>query len=143
MRSAALSSSIGDSAPATTAGLLASVFPRLRYVRLVREDKVRQAISLWRAASSDVDSCSRRSSSICWVSLIVSAAGCCGDQVFTAFARSASALASRTIDDAWSRAIRPWNAATFVALSAGLVASACGAAQPCAARADGVGMTEA
>ena len=40
---------IGDSAPATTAGLLASVFPRLRYVRLVREDKVRQAISLWRA----------------------------------------------------------------------------------------------
>lgn len=39
----------GPDAPAGTAPLLASVFPRLRYVRLIREDKVRQAISLWRA----------------------------------------------------------------------------------------------
>jgi trehalose 2-sulfotransferase len=29
--------------------LLASVFPRLRYIRLIRRDKVRQAVSLWRA----------------------------------------------------------------------------------------------
>ena len=44
-----LRASLGDSAPEGTAPLLSSVFPRLRYVRLVRRDKVRQAVSLWRA----------------------------------------------------------------------------------------------
>ena len=38
-----------DDPPESTSALLASVFPRLRYVRLIREDKVRQAISLWKA----------------------------------------------------------------------------------------------
>ena len=44
-----LREALGDPAPDTTPGLLAAVFPRLRYVFLVREDKVRQAVSLWRA----------------------------------------------------------------------------------------------
>jgi cytochrome c biogenesis factor len=47
---------------------------------------------------------------------------------FGAFAITAAGLASRAIGDAWSRAIRPWNATAFIALSLGLVASACGAA---------------
>lgn len=44
---AGLREALGD--PGTTSELLAAVFPRLRYVFLVREDKVRQAVSLWRA----------------------------------------------------------------------------------------------
>ncbi len=46
---AGLREALGDRAPGTTPGLLGTVFPRLRYVFLVREDKVRQAVSLWRA----------------------------------------------------------------------------------------------
>ncbi|MGD9694484.1 MAG: Stf0 family sulfotransferase [Thermoleophilia bacterium] len=46
---AGLRSSLGDGVPQGIHPLLASVFPRLRYVRLVRRDKVRQAVSLWRA----------------------------------------------------------------------------------------------
>ena len=32
--------------------LLARVFPNLRYVRITREDKIRQAVSLWRAVQT-------------------------------------------------------------------------------------------
>src|SRR5262245_34453591 len=46
---AGLREAVGDGAPGTTPDLLAAVFPRLRYIFLVREDKVRQAVSLWRA----------------------------------------------------------------------------------------------
>jgi trehalose 2-sulfotransferase len=46
---AGLAGALGDRAPAATPDLLAAVFPRLRYIFLVREDKVRQAVSLWRA----------------------------------------------------------------------------------------------
>ena len=44
-----LREALGERAPETTPDLLAAVFPRLRYIFLVREDKVRQAVSLWRA----------------------------------------------------------------------------------------------
>jgi trehalose 2-sulfotransferase len=46
---AGLREALGDGAPGATPELLAAVFPRLRYIFLVREDKVRQAVSLWRA----------------------------------------------------------------------------------------------
>ena len=46
---AGLRAALGDAAPETTPEVLAAVFPRLRYVFLVRRDKVRQAVSLWRA----------------------------------------------------------------------------------------------
>jgi len=46
---AGLREALGDRAPETTPDLLAAVFPRLRYIHLVRQDKVRQAVSLWRA----------------------------------------------------------------------------------------------
>ena len=46
---AGLREALGDRAPDTTPGVLAAAFPRLRYVRLVRADKVKQAVSLWRA----------------------------------------------------------------------------------------------
>jgi LPS sulfotransferase NodH len=44
-----LRSSLGEGVPEEGHRLLASVFPRLRYIRLIRRDKVRQAVSLWRA----------------------------------------------------------------------------------------------
>jgi LPS sulfotransferase NodH len=46
---AGLREALGDAAPPTAPEVLAAVFPRLRYVFLVRQDKVRQAVSLWRA----------------------------------------------------------------------------------------------
>jgi LPS sulfotransferase NodH len=46
---AGLREALGERAGAATHDLLAAAFPRLRYVRLVRSDKVRQAVSLWRA----------------------------------------------------------------------------------------------
>jgi trehalose 2-sulfotransferase len=46
---AGLREALGGRAPETTPELLAAVFPRLRYIFLVRADKVRQAVSLWRA----------------------------------------------------------------------------------------------
>ncbi|MGD9573152.1 MAG: Stf0 family sulfotransferase [Thermoleophilia bacterium] len=46
---AGLRQALGPGAPDTTHGVLAAAFPRLRYVRLVRADKVRQAVSLWKA----------------------------------------------------------------------------------------------
>ena len=47
-----LRSSLGEGVPEEDHRLLASVFPRLRYIRLIRRDKVRQAVSLWRAIQS-------------------------------------------------------------------------------------------
>ncbi len=44
-----LRDALGDRCPEATHEVLAAAFPRLRYVRLVRSDKVRQAVSLWRA----------------------------------------------------------------------------------------------
>lgn len=44
-----LRESLGDGAPGATHEVLAAALPRLRYVRLVRQDKVRQSVSLWRA----------------------------------------------------------------------------------------------
>lgn len=44
-----LREALGDRAPERPCDVLAAAFPRLRYVRLVRSDKVRQAVSLWRA----------------------------------------------------------------------------------------------
>jgi hypothetical protein len=49
---AGLREALGERAPEATPDLLAAVFPRLRYVFLVREDKVRQAVSLWRAVQT-------------------------------------------------------------------------------------------
>ena len=46
---AGLRDALGDRAPGATPEVLAAAFPRLRYVRLVRADKVKQAVSLWRA----------------------------------------------------------------------------------------------
>lgn len=46
---AGLRDALGDRCPATLHEIVAAAFPRLRYVRLVRADKVRQAVSLWRA----------------------------------------------------------------------------------------------
>lgn len=46
---AGLREALGDGAPDEPHKVLAAAFPRLRYVRLIRSDKVRQAISLWRA----------------------------------------------------------------------------------------------
>ena len=46
---AGLRDALGDGAPGATHEVLAAAFPRLRYVRLVRSDKVKQAVSLWRA----------------------------------------------------------------------------------------------
>jgi trehalose 2-sulfotransferase len=46
---AGLADALGERAPEATPALLAAVFPRLRYIFLVRADKVRQAVSLWRA----------------------------------------------------------------------------------------------
>ena len=40
---------LGDGAPGATHEVLAAALPRLRYIRLVRSDKVKQAVSLWRA----------------------------------------------------------------------------------------------
>jgi trehalose 2-sulfotransferase len=49
---AGLTDALGERAPKGTPALLAAVFPRLRYIFLVRDDKVRQAVSLWRAIQS-------------------------------------------------------------------------------------------
>jgi LPS sulfotransferase NodH len=44
-----LRDALGDGAPGATHEVLAAALPRLRYIRLVRSDKVKQAVSLWRA----------------------------------------------------------------------------------------------
>lgn len=44
-----LRSALDGRAPETSHEVLSAAFPRLRYVRLVRADKVRQAVSPWRA----------------------------------------------------------------------------------------------
>lgn len=46
---AGLREALGDGAPEAPHEVLAAALPRLRYVRLVRSDKVKQAVSLWRA----------------------------------------------------------------------------------------------
>lgn len=46
---AGLRDALGDRAPDEPHRVVAVAFPRLRYVRLIRSDKVRQAVSLWRA----------------------------------------------------------------------------------------------
>lgn len=46
---AGLRDALGDRCPEADHEVLAAAFPRLRYIRLVRSDKVRQAVSLWRA----------------------------------------------------------------------------------------------
>jgi cytochrome c biogenesis factor len=47
---------------------------------------------------------------------------------FGAYLLTVSGLAAGVVGDRWSRAVRPWNAATFVLLLVGLAASASGAA---------------
>jgi LPS sulfotransferase NodH len=47
-----LRDALGDGAPGATHEVLAAALPRLRYVRLVRSDKVKQAVSLWRAVAA-------------------------------------------------------------------------------------------
>ncbi|HMN97838.1 MAG TPA: Stf0 family sulfotransferase [Miltoncostaeaceae bacterium] len=44
-----LREALGAGAPGATHEVLAAALPRLRYIRLVRSDKVKQAVSLWRA----------------------------------------------------------------------------------------------
>lgn len=44
-----LRGALGAGAPGATHEVLAAALPRLRYIRLVRSDKVKQAVSLWRA----------------------------------------------------------------------------------------------
>lgn len=48
----ALLRSIDRLSDLTVPGMLADVFPDLRYVQITREDKVRQAVSLWRAVQT-------------------------------------------------------------------------------------------
>lgn len=50
--SAGLAEALGDAGDGDSPARLAASFPRLRYIFLVREDKVRQAISLWRAVQT-------------------------------------------------------------------------------------------
>ena len=44
-----LRGALGDRAPEEAHRVVATAFPRLRYIRLIRSDKVRQSVSLWRA----------------------------------------------------------------------------------------------
>lgn len=46
---AGLREALEDKAPDEPHRVVATAFPRLRYIRLIRSDKVRQAVSLWRA----------------------------------------------------------------------------------------------